>query len=210
MFDFEFSSGWICDLCFSWNSITQTFLLSVRCSAKTIVKFGCFSSIVISTAVQCFVAIHKQRCLIICNFFYPLPLLYVIFFVKLGFHVLSCLLGHPPPSNFNDVIYGRPFGRGEGLECMQTAWYVLDIKMSDSLFPSSLSTPHCSAGVNRGISNSLGRNSCFITETVGGTVYRLDIRWLLFKICIHLFPDILVLGNRNMVHKIQVSERHYY
>ena len=29
---------------FSWNSITQTFLLSVRCSAKTIVKFGCFSS----------------------------------------------------------------------------------------------------------------------------------------------------------------------
>ena len=96
----------------------------------------------------------------------------------------------PLPANFNDVIYGRPFGRGEGLECMQTAWYVLDIKMSDSLFPSSLSTPHCSAGVNRGISNSLGRNSCFITETVGGTVYRLDSRGLLFKICIHLIPDL--------------------
>ena len=87
-----------------------------------------------------------------------------------------------PPSYFNDVIHGRPFGSGEGLECMQTAWYVLDIKMSDSLFPSSLSTPHCSAGVNRGISNSLGRNSCFITETVGGRVYRLDIKLLLFKI----------------------------
>ena len=53
---------------FSWNSITQTFLVSVRCSAKTIVKFGCFSSIVISTAVQCFVAIHKQRCLYTCYF----------------------------------------------------------------------------------------------------------------------------------------------
>ena len=115
-------------------------------------------------------------------------------------HVLSCLLGHPFPSYFNDVIYERPFGRGEGLECMQTAWYVLDIKMSDSLFPSSLSTPHCSAGVNRGISNSLGRNSCFITETVGGTVYRLDIRWLLFKFYIHLFPDILVLGKKHVIY----------
>ena len=121
-------------------------------------------------------------------------------------YVLSCLLGHPPPFNFNDIIYGRPFGRGEGLECMQTAWYVLDIKMSDSLFPSSLSTPHCSAGVNRGISNSLGRNSCFITETVGGRVYRLDIKLLLFKICIHLFRNLCkfwFLG-KNMLHKIFV------